>query len=110
MLPIISLFADPIVAPINSKRKFLSLFFVFCRYLGFKTTIVLNKRLVVYLVDRYWNGTLSWNEFAEAVKTGHAGQFGTPAPRLEIRGKPKEEQHFYSNPYECLPPFTHNRS
>ncbi|PON79782.1 GDP-fucose protein O-fucosyltransferase [Parasponia andersonii] len=80
------------------------------RYLGFKPTIVPNKRLLVYLIDQYRNGSLSWNEFSQAVKTSHAGQFGSPTPRLEIPGKPKEEQYFYSNPYECLPPFTQRSS
>ncbi|TQD93147.1 hypothetical protein C1H46_021240, partial [Malus baccata] len=49
------------------------------------------------------NGSLSWDEFSQAVKTGHADRMGSPAPRLEIPGKPKEEEYFYSNPQECLP-------
>ncbi|KAF4348842.1 hypothetical protein F8388_024367 [Cannabis sativa] len=80
------------------------------RYLGFKPTIIPNKRLLVYLIDQYRNGSLSWNEFSQAVKSGHAGKFGSPTLRLEIPGKPKEEQYFYSNPYECLPPFTQKSS
>ncbi|KAM1741173.1 hypothetical protein ACFX13_011427 [Malus domestica] len=38
-----------------------------------------------------------------SLKTGHADRMGSPAPRLEIPGKPKEEEYFYGNPQECLP-------
>lgn len=76
------------------------------RYLGFKTTIRLDRKLLVYLIDQYKNGTLSWDEFSQAVKTGHADRMGNPTQRLEIPGKPKEEEYFYRNPQECLPPIT----
>ncbi|XP_059446833.1 rhamnogalacturonan I rhamnosyltransferase 1-like [Corylus avellana] len=74
------------------------------RYLGFKTTIRLDRMVLVNLIDEYKNGTLSWNEFSQAVKTGHADRMGGPTRRLEIPGKPKEEDYFYTNPQECLPP------
>ena len=36
----------------------------------------------------------------------YADRMGGPTRRLEIPGKPKEEDYFYSNPQpqECLPP------
>lgn len=74
------------------------------RYLGFRTTIRVDRMLVVDLIDQYKNGTLSWDEFSQAVKTGHADRMGIPTQRLEIPDKPKEEENFYNNPEECLPP------
>ncbi|ONI31125.1 hypothetical protein PRUPE_1G294100 [Prunus persica] len=74
------------------------------RYLGFRTTIRVDRMLLVDLIDQYKNGTLSWDEFSQAVKTGHADRMGIPTQRLEIPGKPKEEENFYNNPEECLPP------
>ncbi|KAB2614262.1 hypothetical protein D8674_037349 [Pyrus ussuriensis x Pyrus communis] len=73
------------------------------RYLGFRTTIRLHRKLLVELTDQYKNGSLSWDEFSQAVKTGHANRMGSPTQRLEIPGKPKEEEYFYNNPQECLP-------
>lgn len=72
--------------------------------MGFKTTIRLDRMALVNLIDEYKNGTLSWNEVSQAVKTGHADRMGGPTRRLEIPGKPKEEDYFYTNPQECLPP------
>ncbi|KAH7516145.1 hypothetical protein FEM48_Zijuj10G0104100 [Ziziphus jujuba var. spinosa] len=74
------------------------------RHLGYKTTILLDRSIVVNLIDQYKNGNLSWVEFSQAMKTGHADRMGSPAQRLIIPGKPKEEEYFYSNPQECLPP------
>ncbi|KAL6192923.1 hypothetical protein ACLB2K_034009 [Fragaria x ananassa] len=76
------------------------------RYLGFRTTIRLDRMLLVNLIDQYKKGRLSWDEFSQAVKTGHADRMGTPTRRLEIPGKPKEEDYFYNNPQECLPPIS----
>ncbi|XP_048428173.1 rhamnogalacturonan I rhamnosyltransferase 1-like isoform X2 [Pyrus x bretschneideri] len=73
------------------------------RYLGFRTTIRLHRKLLVELIRQYRNGSLSWDEFSQAVKTGHADRMGSSAPRLEMPGKPKDEEYFYSNPQECLP-------
>ncbi|KAM4121329.1 hypothetical protein ACJW30_03G200000 [Castanea mollissima] len=75
------------------------------RYLGFKTTVILDRGLIVNLIDEYKNKTMSWDEFSQAVKTGHADRMGGPTRRMEILGKPKEEDYFYTNPQECLPPF-----
>ncbi|XP_015895227.3 rhamnogalacturonan I rhamnosyltransferase 1 [Ziziphus jujuba] len=74
------------------------------RYLGFKTTILLDRKLTVNLIDQYKNGNLSWVEFSQAMKSSHADRIGNPAQRFNIPGKPKEEEYFYSNPQECLPP------
>ncbi|MBA0616917.1 hypothetical protein Godav_026401, partial [Gossypium davidsonii] len=38
------------------------------RYLGFKQTILLDRRLLVDLIDQYNNGSLSWIQFSDAVK------------------------------------------
>ncbi|KAL6192922.1 hypothetical protein ACLB2K_034008 [Fragaria x ananassa] len=72
------------------------------RYLGFKKTILLDRKALVDLIDQYNNGTLSWNEFAVGVNTVHADRMGNPTWRLEVPGKPKLEDYFYTNPTECL--------
>ncbi|PKI31448.1 hypothetical protein CRG98_048161 [Punica granatum] len=72
------------------------------RYLGFKKTILLDRRLLVELIDQYYNELLSWDEFSSAVKEAHAHRFGQPTERLVIPDRPKEEDYFYANPYECL--------
>ncbi|KAK4750470.1 hypothetical protein SAY87_003952 [Trapa incisa] len=74
------------------------------RYLGFKKTILFDRRLLVDLIDQYDNGMLSWDEFSSAVKEAHADRVGQPATRLVIPDRPKEEDYFYANPYECLQP------
>ncbi|XP_065625348.1 probable pectate lyase 4 [Quercus suber] len=38
------------------------------RYLGFKTTIILDRGLLVNLIDEYKNGTISCDEFSQAIK------------------------------------------
>ncbi|KAK0574669.1 hypothetical protein LWI29_027068 [Acer saccharum] len=75
------------------------------RYLGYKVTINLDKLAVVSLIDKYRNGTLSWDKFSESMKEAHENRMGGPTKRLKIPGKPKEEDYFYINPQECLPPF-----
>lgn len=77
-------------------------FTIWFRYLGFKKTILLNRRLLVGLIDRYSSGSLSWEEFSSSVKAAHASRMGMPARRLVIPDRPKEEDYFYSNPHECL--------
>ncbi|KAF2294821.1 hypothetical protein GH714_020253 [Hevea brasiliensis] len=72
------------------------------RFLGFKKTILLDRGLLVDLIDRYNNGSLSWDEFSYAVKESHANRMGNPVNRLVIPDRPKEEDYFYSNPEECL--------
>ncbi|XVF85740.1 hypothetical protein PTKIN_Ptkin17bG0141500 [Pterospermum kingtungense] len=77
------------------------------RYLGYKPTILLNRKLLVSLIDGYKKGTLSWDEFALLVKKTHENLTGKPARRRTAPDHPAFEDHFYSNPYECLPPFIH---
>lgn len=72
------------------------------RFLGFKTTISLDRKLLVQLIDEYTNGSLSWDEFSSQVKEAHASRMGSPHTRKVIPEKPKEEDYFYANPYECL--------
>ncbi|XP_078443141.1 rhamnogalacturonan I rhamnosyltransferase 1-like [Wolffia australiana] len=72
------------------------------RYLGFKKTISLNRRLLVALIDRYDAGAMNWEEFSGAVKTAHVTRMGLPARRHVIPDRPKEEDYYYSNPHECL--------
>ncbi|KAJ4822662.1 Rhamnogalacturonan I rhamnosyltransferase 1 [Turnera subulata] len=72
------------------------------RFLGFKKTILLDRGLLVDLIDRYNNGSLNWDEFSSAVKESHAARMGGPTKRLVIPDKPKEEDYFYANPEECL--------
>ncbi|KAM3707090.1 hypothetical protein ACJW31_03G198700 [Castanea mollissima] len=72
------------------------------RYLGFKKTILLDRMVLVELIDQYNNGTLSWDEFSVSVKAAHADRMGNPIRRSEVPGKPKEEDYFYTNPQECL--------
>ncbi|KAG4118767.1 hypothetical protein ERO13_D11G037800v2 [Gossypium hirsutum] len=72
------------------------------RYLGFKQTILLDRRLLVDLIDQYNNGSLSWIQFSDAVKETHERRRGQPSKRLVIPDRPKEEDYFYANPEECF--------
>lgn len=72
------------------------------RYLGFKKTILLNRKLLVELIDQYTNGALNWDQFSSAVKQSHADRMGSATKRLVIPDRPKEEDYFYANPEECL--------
>lgn len=72
------------------------------RFLGFKKTILLDRRLLVDLIDQYNGGELNWDEFSSAVKEAHAERMGNPTKRLMIQDRPKEEDYFYANPEECL--------
>ncbi|CAN1321465.1 Rhamnogalacturonan I rhamnosyltransferase 1 [Linum perenne] len=72
------------------------------RYLGFKKTILLDRRRLVELLNLHQNGTLSWNEFAGGVRAAHEKRMGQPVRRRVVPDKPKEEDYFYSNPQECL--------
>ncbi|KAL8124721.1 hypothetical protein AgCh_012396 [Apium graveolens] len=74
------------------------------RYLGYKKTISLDRKLLVDLVDHYRAGSLSWDEFAITVKEAHVDRMGSPRERLVIPERPKEEDYFYANPHECLQP------
>ncbi|MBA0877780.1 hypothetical protein Goshw_015945, partial [Gossypium schwendimanii] len=74
-------------------------------YLGFKKTILLDRKAVVDLVDLYKAGSISWDKFSSEMKEAHADRMGNPAERLVIPGKPKKEDYFYTNPEECLASF-----
>ncbi|KAL4340450.1 hypothetical protein GQ457_08G036760 [Hibiscus cannabinus] len=74
------------------------------RFLGYKQTILLDRSLLVDLIDQYNSGSLSWNEFSNAVKESHASRKGQPTRRSVIPDRPKEEDYFYANPEECLQP------
>ncbi|GMI75300.1 RG-I rhamnosyltransferase 1 [Hibiscus trionum] len=74
------------------------------RYMGFKTTILLDREILVKLIDDYNKGTLSWDEFALMVKKTHQNLVGKPQRRKEIPDHPRYEDFFHSNPQECLPP------
>lgn len=78
------------------------------RYLGYKKTILLDRKLLVDLIDQYNVGSLSWDEFSAAVKDSHGERMGNPSKRLVIPDKPKEEDYFYANPWECLQPSDEN--
>ncbi|KAK4762729.1 hypothetical protein SAY86_008497 [Trapa natans] len=73
------------------------------RFLGYRKTILLDRKVLVDLIDQYKNGTLSWDAFSILVKEAHMNRMGNPAWRSVVRGKPKEEDYFYTNPQECLP-------
>ncbi|XAR51614.1 hypothetical protein NMG60_11006291 [Bertholletia excelsa] len=72
------------------------------RFLGFKKTILLDRQSLVDLIDQYSNGTLSWDEFSSFVKKAHIDRLGSPKRRAVNPERPKEEDYFYANPYECL--------
>ncbi|XWS34231.1 hypothetical protein CRYUN_Cryun21dG0022500 [Craigia yunnanensis] len=74
------------------------------RFLGYKITVGLDRLVLISLIDQYKNGTLNWNEFSQSVKAAHANRMGSPSQRLQFPGKPKQEDYFYTNPQECLPP------
>nr|KJB50624.1 hypothetical protein B456_008G179400 [Gossypium raimondii] len=72
------------------------------RYLGFKRSILPDRKKLVELLDLHQNGTLPWNDFALAVRQVHEKRMGQPFRRRIIPDKPKEEDYFYANPEECL--------
>ncbi|KAF9624459.1 hypothetical protein IFM89_011467 [Coptis chinensis] len=72
------------------------------RYLGFKKTILLDRKLLVDLIDQYNSGSLGWDDFSSSVKEAHENRMGSPTRRMVIADRPKEEDYFYANPEECL--------
>lgn len=70
--------------------------------MGFRKTIVLDRKKLVELLDLFQGGALSWDEFSDAVKEAHRSRTGQPAERKVVPGQPKEEDYFYANPLECL--------
>eukprot|EP00252_Welwitschia_mirabilis_P021454 TRINITY_DN5511_c0_g2_i1.p1 TRINITY_DN5511_c0_g2~~TRINITY_DN5511_c0_g2_i1.p1 ORF type:complete len:364 (-),score=26.24 TRINITY_DN5511_c0_g2_i1:602-1561(-) len=73
------------------------------RFLGYLKTILLDRKSLVGLLDQHNNGSMSWNDFSKTVKEVHKDRMGNPRMRIVIPERPKEEDYFYSNPYECLP-------
>ncbi|KAF3780200.1 Uncharacterized protein EJ110_NYTH39829 [Nymphaea thermarum] len=72
------------------------------RYLGFRKTILLDRKKLVEFLDLHQNGTLSWEEFVVAVRQMHRQRMGQPVLRRVVPDRPKEEDYFYANPQECL--------
>nr|XP_043607922.1 rhamnogalacturonan I rhamnosyltransferase 1-like [Erigeron canadensis] len=72
------------------------------RHLGFKKTIRLDRKVLIDLIDRYSEGSMNWDEFSNIVQEVHADRMGRPRRRMTISDRPKEEEYFYANPYECL--------
>ncbi|KAK9090747.1 hypothetical protein Sjap_023924 [Stephania japonica] len=72
------------------------------RYLGFRKTITLDRKLLVRLLDLHQNKTLSWEDFSAAVQLAHVKKVVHPGRRTFILEKPKEEEYFYANPHECI--------
>ncbi|KAH7430375.1 hypothetical protein KP509_09G096200 [Ceratopteris richardii] len=72
------------------------------RFLGYKKTILLDRRRIVQLVDDFQRGSLNWDEFSLSIREHHNQQMGAPRKRTEIPERPKEEDYFYANPEECL--------
>ncbi|WZY97718.1 hypothetical protein YC2023_070047 [Brassica napus] len=72
------------------------------RYLGFKKRILLDRKRLVELLDLHDNKTLTWDQFAVAVKVAHERRTGAPTHRRVVPDKPKDEDYFYANPQECL--------
>jgi hypothetical protein len=70
--------------------------------MGFKKTILLDRKLIVDLVDHYKSGSLPWDEFSKLIKSVHSNRMGSASRRTVIPDKPKEEDYFYANPQECL--------
>lgn len=65
---------------------------------------MLDRKILFNLIDQYKSEKLSWDEFSWAVKEAHSDRMGKPTKRTVIPDKPKEEDYFYANPEECLPP------
>lgn len=72
------------------------------RYLGYRKTILLDRKRLVGLIDQHNNGTLNWNEFSMAVQELQNDHMGASTRRKVIPERPKEEDYFYANPEECL--------
>uniref|UniRef100_A0A0A9CMC8 O-fucosyltransferase family protein n=1 Tax=Arundo donax TaxID=35708 RepID=A0A0A9CMC8_ARUDO len=72
------------------------------RFLGFRRSVVLDRRKLVGLLELYTNKTISWDGFASSVREAHRIRAAQPSCRRKLENKPKEEDYFYSNPHECL--------
>ncbi|KAK3148269.1 hypothetical protein QOZ80_3BG0292880 [Eleusine coracana subsp. coracana] len=72
------------------------------RFLGFRRSVVLDRRKLVGLLNLYTNKTISWDIFVSSVQEAHKSRVAQPSCRLKLENKPKEEDYFYANPHECL--------
>lgn len=72
------------------------------RYLGYRKTFLLDRKLLVELIDRYNHGSMDWDEFSSSVESSHVNRTGKPVRRTVMMDRPKEEDYFYANPQECL--------
>lgn len=72
------------------------------RFLGFRKSILPDRRKLVELLDLYKNKTISWENFTASVQEVHRGHVVQPSCRRKLENKPKEEDYFYANPHECL--------
>ncbi|KAG8073621.1 hypothetical protein GUJ93_ZPchr0006g45604 [Zizania palustris] len=72
------------------------------RFLGFRKSVLLDRRKLVGLLDLYNNKTISWENFASSVQETQKNHSVQPSCRQKIENKPKEEDYFYANPHECL--------
>ena len=79
-----------------------SLLLMLCGFLGFRKTILLDRKHLVGLFDQYNNGSLNWDDFSLVVNEVHAERMLEPTKRIAIPDRPKEEDYFYANPEECL--------
>nr|CAD1839936.1 unnamed protein product [Ananas comosus var. bracteatus] len=61
------------------------------RYVGFRKTILLDKKQLVELLDLLKDGKLSWAEFSAAVKDIHKDRMGQPTRRKVIPGDQKKK-------------------
>ncbi|KAK1553095.1 hypothetical protein Q3G72_028753 [Acer saccharum] len=57
------------------------------RYLGYKRSVILDRKVVVELIDAYKYGKISWDEFVRSVKETHEDRWGGPIKRLKVAGE-----------------------
>ncbi|KAK4395800.1 Rhamnogalacturonan I rhamnosyltransferase 1, partial [Sesamum angolense] len=55
------------------------------RYLGYKKTILLDRKLLINFIDQYNSGSLTWDEFSAAVKDALAERMGHPTKSTNNR-------------------------
>ena len=72
------------------------------RFLGFRRSVVLDRRKLIELLDLYTNKTISWDNFASSVREAHKSRVAQPSCRRKLENRLKEEDYFYANPHECL--------
>lgn len=72
------------------------------RYLGYRKTILLDRKVIVEQIEKLKNSTIDMGEFSLEIRQAHEERTGTPFRRRQVPGLPKEEDYFYANPQECL--------